>query len=149
MISLSNALLRFMNPYNTLFLFWCIVFATHLMDLKNTYSSENMVCIITKSVDALDMMLRRRAQRRSLWWYWISVGQHSNILSLLWPIFNTWRPRQLRHQFSNTFTWMKMYENRLRFHWSLFLSVQLTIFHHWSIKWLGADQTTSHYVNQW
>ena len=32
--------------------------------------------------------------------------------------------------FSNAFSWMKMYEFRLRFHWSL-LSVQLTIFHHW------------------
>ena len=28
----------------------------------------------------------------------------------------------------NAFSWMKMYEFRLRFHWSLFLSVQLTIF---------------------
>ena len=33
--------------------------------------------------------------------------------------------------FSNPFSWMKMYEFRLRFHWSLFLRVQLTIFHHW------------------
>ena len=33
--------------------------------------------------------------------------------------------------FSNAFYWMKMYEFRLRFHWSLFLNVQLTIFHHW------------------
>ena len=33
--------------------------------------------------------------------------------------------------FSNTFSWLKMYEFRLRFHWSLLLRVQLTIFHHW------------------
>ena len=32
---------------------------------------------------------------------------------------------------SNAFSWMKMLEFRLRFHWSLFLRVQLTIFHHW------------------
>ena len=25
----------------------------------------------------------------------------------------------------------------------------LTIFHHWFRKWLGADQATSHYLNQW
>ena len=31
--------------------------------------------------------------------------------------------------FSNAFSWMKMYELRLRFHWSLFLSVPLTISH--------------------
>ena len=32
---------------------------------------------------------------------------------------------------SNAFSWMKMLEFRLRFHWSLFLRVQLTIIHHW------------------
>ena len=32
--------------------------------------------------------------------------------------------------FSNGFSWMKMYEFRLTFHWSLFLGVQLTIFQH-------------------
>ena len=51
--------------------------------------------------------------------------------------------------FSNTFSWMKIYEFRLRFHRSLFLRVQLTIFHHWFRKWLGAGQATSHYLNQW
>ena len=44
---------------------------------------------------------------------------------------------------------MKMYEFRLKFHWSLFLIVQLTISQHW-LRWLlGADQATSHYLNQW
>ena len=33
--------------------------------------------------------------------------------------------------FSNRFSWMKMYDFRLTFHWSLFLGVQLTIFQHW------------------
>ena len=33
--------------------------------------------------------------------------------------------------FSNAFSWMEMYECRLRFHWSLFLRVQLTISQHW------------------
>ena len=42
---------------------------------------------------------------------------------------------------SNAFPWMKMYEFRLIFHWSLFLGVQLTIFRHWLRK--------SHYLNQW
>ena len=32
--------------------------------------------------------------------------------------------------FSSAFSWMKMFEFRLKF-WSLFLRVQLTIFHHW------------------
>ena len=33
--------------------------------------------------------------------------------------------------FSNAFSWMKIYEFWLIFHWSLFLRVQLTIFQHW------------------
>ena len=33
--------------------------------------------------------------------------------------------------FSNAFSWMKMNECRLGFHWSLFLRFELTIFPHW------------------
>ena len=51
--------------------------------------------------------------------------------------------------FSNTFSWMKIYEFQLRFHWSLFLRVKLTLFKHWFRLWLGADQATSHHLNQW
>ena len=54
-----------------------------------------------------------------------------------------------RTTFSNTFSWMKMYEFRLRFHLSLFLRIQLTILLHWFRWWLGAVQATSHYLNQW
>ena len=32
---------------------------------------------------------------------------------------------------SNRFSWMKMYEFRLKFHWCFFVRVQLTIFQHW------------------
>ena len=42
-----------------------------------------------------------------------------------------------------------MLQLRLKLHWSLFPRVQLTIFQHWFRKWLGAVQTTSHYLNQW
>ena len=51
--------------------------------------------------------------------------------------------------FSNAFSWTKIYEFRLRFHWSLFLWLQLTIFQHCFRKWLGAEQATSHYLKQW
>ena len=33
--------------------------------------------------------------------------------------------------FSNAFSWMKMHEFRLRFHWSLFLRLDLILLHHW------------------
>ena len=51
--------------------------------------------------------------------------------------------------FLNEFSWTKMYKFRLKFHWSLFPRVQLTISQHWFRWWLGADQATSHYLNQW
>ena len=51
--------------------------------------------------------------------------------------------------FSNAISLMKMYDFLLRFHWSLFLRVQLTIFQHWFRQWLGASQTTSHCLNLW
>ena len=51
--------------------------------------------------------------------------------------------------FWSALSWMKMFEFRLKFHWSLFLRVQLTIFQHWFRLWLGAVQATSHYLNQW
>ena len=67
--------------------------------------------------------------------------------------FNTLRPRQMtavsQTTLSNAFSWMKMVEFRLRFHCSLFLSVQLTIIQHWFRHWLGTGQATSHYLSQW
>ena len=40
--------------------------------------------------------------------------------------------------FSNAFSWKKIYEFRLKFHWRLFLRIQLTTFQHWFRQWLGA-----------
>ena len=51
--------------------------------------------------------------------------------------------------FSNALSWMKMFELRLRFNWSLFSRFELRIFQHCFRQWLGADQATSHYLNQW
>ena len=69
----------------------------------------------------------------------------SSLLPLSLPIFpcpslplyislNSLRPRQMdaiSQTFSNAFSWMKIFEFRLKFHWSLFLRVQLTISQHW------------------
>ena len=51
--------------------------------------------------------------------------------------------------FSKAFSWMKMYKYRLRFHWSWFPRIQITIFQHWFRWWLGTGQATSHPLNQW
>ena len=45
--------------------------------------------------------------------------------------------------FSNTFYWTEIYEFRLRLHWSLLPSVQLTIFQHLFREWLGAGHIGS------
>ena len=50
---------------------------------------------------------------------------------------------------SRAFSWMKIYRFRIKFHWSLFPRVQLPIFQRWFRQWLGADQATSHCLNQW
>ena len=50
---------------------------------------------------------------------------------------------------SNAFSWIKMLEIRLIFHWSLFLRVESTILYHWFRLWLDTDQATSQYLNQW
>ena len=52
-------------------------------------------------------------------------------------------------KFRNAFSWMRKHEFHLWFHWSLFLRFELTIFQHWFRWWLGANQATSHYLNQW
>ena len=65
----------------------------------------------------------------TLWtdWYCYPVLMKQHI--------NTLRPRQMaaifQTTFSNAFSWMKMNEFRLRFHWNLFPRVKLTIFQHW------------------
>ena len=74
-------------------------------------------------------------------------------LSVREPLLTHWGQDKMAASFqttlSNAFSWMKMLEFRLKFHWSLFIRIQLTIFQHWFIWWLGADQATSHYLNQW
>ena len=48
---------------------------------------------------------------------------------------NTLRPRQdgchFADKVANAFSWMKMHQFWLRFHWSLIPRVQLTIYQHW------------------
>ena len=51
--------------------------------------------------------------------------------------------------FSSIFSWMKMSEFWLKFHWNLFPRVQLTTFLYWFRLWLGAIRARSHYLNQW
>ena len=59
------------------------------------------------------------------------------------------RANILQKTFSNVFSQIKICEFWLIFYWSLLLRLKLTIFQHRFRKWLGANQATSHYLNQW
>ena len=56
------------------------------------------------------------------------------LLAFVTPI-NTLRPRRSERHLADdiwsAFSWMKMFEFRLEFHWSLFVRVKLTIFQLW------------------
>ena len=66
--------------------------------------------------------------------------KHHQLWNELKKIHWGWHKKSIILQtiFSNAFSWMKMYEFRLRFHWSMFLRFESTIFQHWF-----------HYLNQW
>ena len=78
-------------------------------------------------------------------WQIIGFDAHHTHFNILWARQN-WAISQTT--FWNTFSWMKIYEFRWRFHWHLFLRFELTIFPHWFRLWLGALQATSHYLNR-
>ena len=42
--------------------------------------------------------------------------------------------------FSNAFSGMNMFEFRIKFHWSLFVTVQITLGYHWFREWLGTER---------
>ena len=57
--------------------------------------------------------------------------------------------RILQMTFSKSFSWIRMYEFRLKCIWSVFLNVYSTIFQHWFWYWLGADQAWNQCMKQW
>ena len=101
---------------------------THCWFLYNHFL---LLFIITTSTNfAVSKCLLRSP---STWWYitWLRPKQsdhHTNVIS---------------------FSWTKIFLFWLKFHWSLFPSVQIKIIHNWFRKWLDAEQATSHYLYQW
>ena len=67
---------------------------------------------------------------------------------LRYPTTTRWPPFSRRH-FQKHFLQWKCKKHQLKYHWCLFLMLQLTISQHWFRLWLGAGQATSHYLNQW
>ena len=74
-----------------------------------------------------------------------------NLATLKCYLYTETETRQNRRHFtfSNAFYWMEIFEFWIKFHWTLFLGFQLTIFKHWFSQYRGAGQATNHYLNQW
>ena len=66
---------------------------------------------------------------------WTFVIQHAIAVSGSIADLTRWDRNKIaaifQATFQNAFFWMKMYTFRLRFHWSMLLEVQSTIFQHW------------------
>ena len=81
------------------------------------------------------------------------VGFGGCLLATGYGVFSTSGPIQMaaiaQTTLSNTFSWMKIYEFVLWFHWISFLRVQITLFPHSIRQWLDAPRVTSHFRNQW
>ena len=57
----------------------------------------------------------------------------------------------LQTRFSDAFSWVKnSYSNTIcnGYHFYLFFNTYIIVSHYWLRQWLGAEQTTSHYLNQ-
>ena len=71
----------------------------------------------------------------SWWWFHPRLRAfHIGAESYLLPLTHWDRDKMAavsQKTLSNAFSWMKMLEFRLRFHWSLYLRVLLTIIQHW------------------
>ena len=130
----------------------------HFLDKSTTILSQQKLFIKAMSSDILYFNLLHVGQNSCLLTHWplrdlvvIWNVQFSNtfqrIISMYWvfsvqlpsgdchtaPLTHWGRDKMaviFQTTFSNAFSWMKMYELPFRFHWSLFLRVQLTIFQH-------------------
>ena len=84
---------------------------------------------------------------------YVSVMQGNGCYSLVLQALTHWGRDEMNDisqtTFSNVFSSTKMFEFRIKFHWSLFVRDQLTISQDWFRFMLGAAQATSHYLNQW
>ena len=65
----------------------------------------------------------------------VSLLMHIHVTRSQWvkqcTLTHWGRDKMYATTFLSAFSWMKMFQFQLKFHRSLFLRVQLTIFHHW------------------
>ena len=120
-ITPSWAQKQFVTRVHTLFSMYCIWSQTHRKVIQMRF-------ILASKPIVYDLKIARGDQYHEdnnillCCWYWS--------ISLLTQAETKWPPF-FKTTFSNAFSWMKMLEFRLRFHWNLFRRIQLTKFQHW------------------
>ena len=103
----------------------CTQGTRHLLQgIPGVFISEDFSCKLWKE-RKMELIIKRKL-KKSIFFQGI-VRCHDRLTHWGWDKIAA----ASQKMFSNTFSWVKMYEFWLKFHWSLFPGVQLTIFHHW------------------
>ena len=123
--------------------FW-MIFKIYSLKKKNAFKKYG--CLSNLPVNA-ETRMKKYSLKKNIWWQKFCFEQWAATALTHWGRDKMVAFSQMTLE--NPFSWMKMFEFRLNFHWSWFLRVQLTIFQQWFRLWLGADKVTSHYLNQW
>ena len=107
---------------------YCIQHGKHIAMTKFTLGTHK-----NDPIQSSGFQYTWRTLQTSFTWsqirWWCGLGEITAVSSVL----THWGREKMTaiFHFSNGFSWMKMYEFRLTFHWSLFLGVKLTTFQHW------------------
>ena len=101
---------------------------SHWLGAYTTWSLLLIICIWIYIILCVDHNKIRCSQYHIMCY-------HACCLSAIRLYLTHWgrdkMPAFFQMTFSNVFSWMKMFEFRLKLYWILFLMVQLTIFRHW------------------
>ena len=93
--------------------------------IQNWFNILTHFCGTSSSVGLISNSIVIMRLNECTWLYWNINGRYS----VAFPSLTHWGRDKMatifQTTFSNAFSWMKMYEFRLRFHWSLFLRLQL------------------------
>ena len=141
MFSLKNLARKGLIPYMLIFVPW--TWLSLPFTITRQWNSAGLwkfswwkkkICIphivSTMASDAQLLVLPGHQQP----WYWhhyLRIFQHQQWMAGLTHWGRDKMAAFSQTTFSNAFSSIKMFELRIKFHWSLFLMVQLTIFQHW------------------
>ena len=123
--------------------------------LCETYSNDAILYLLSELIKCSLPNAILYQEKMRLWIYMMLVS-HGSVMAIMCSILikcnlNSFPPRQDGRHFGRSHfkcIFLNVIELRFKFHWNLFQWVQLTKCQHWFRKWFGAEQATSHYLNQ-